>query len=176
MYVQAYLKPFHGLSGKVQVQWASFLPFSWGRWIPDDLQKSLPALLSVISDKFAHLCIRQASYKRSDSVSDFSLLFTTSNASPSSPELPVRFWLDRLCGSSVTPLNSTKSPGSSTDLCYRPTVWPLDTLMLLIRFTIDKNLENPTGTLQGFINECLPSILYPRIKHSRMRNSISAGS
>lgn len=157
MYVQAYLKPFHGLSGKVQVQWASLPPFSWGRWIPDDLPKSLPALFSVISDKFAHLCIRQASYKRSDSVSDFSLLFTASNTSPSSPEPPARFWLDRLCGSSVTPLKSRKSPGSSTDLCYRPTVWPLDTLMLLIRFTLIKTLKIPWEHCKvSLMNVCHP--------------------
>lgn len=84
-------------------------------------------------------------------------------------------WTDSTA-SSVPPLYSTKSPGSYADLCYRLTVWPLDVLMLFIRFAIDKNLQNPMGTLQGFINECLPFILYPKIKGSRMRNSITAGS
>lgn len=165
------------LSGEVQVQWASFPPLSWGRRVPDDLLKSPPALFSVISDKFAHLCIRQASYKRSDTFSIWLQPFLHNLFTHLPPLLnfhSISGWTVST-GSSVMPLYSTKSPGSYTDLCYRLTVWPLDILMLFIRFTIDKNLENPMGTLQGFINECLPPILYPKIKDSRIRNSITAG-
>lgn len=46
------------------------------------LLKSFPALFSAISDKFAHLCKKYASYKRSDPVSDCSIFF------PTPPELP----------------------------------------------------------------------------------------
>lgn len=46
------------------------------------LLKSFPALFSAISDKFAHLCKKYASYKRSDPVSDCSIFF------PTPPEFP----------------------------------------------------------------------------------------
>lgn len=66
------------------------------------LLKSFPALFSAISDKFAHLCKKYASYKRSDPVSA---------AFSSQPLLNLRLCLDRLGGSSVSPLNSTEGPG-----------------------------------------------------------------
>lgn len=79
--------------GEARVQPASF-PLCWGRQTPGDL-KPLPALFSVISDKFAHLYIRRASDERSDTVSDLSLFFTTSSHTvPLS--WPSTFWLDRL--------------------------------------------------------------------------------
>ena len=158
------------LSGQARFRYNELPPLSWGRRTGSP---EIPS--SLIFWDFWHLCIRQTSCKRSDSVSVFSV------SSQPLTHLPPLLSFHPTSGqtdSTAALLHPTtaQSPGSYTDLCYRLTVWPLHILMLFIRFTIDKNLENPTGTLQGFINECLLSILYPKIKDSTMRNSSTAGS